>query len=82
MDWGLVFPCLLLPISVKPLSGRLLVPLPSTLAEVHVRSQLMCFSGCILYINYQMFIGWILKKCFKVSCLTLKMKILSDLQED
>lgn len=33
--WGLVFPSLLPPTSVKPLSGRPLVPLPLTLAEVH-----------------------------------------------
>lgn len=33
--WGLVFPSLLPPTSVKPLSGRPLVPLLLTLAEVH-----------------------------------------------
>lgn len=32
--WGLGFPSLLPPTSVKPLSGRPLVPLPLTLAEV------------------------------------------------
>lgn len=32
--WGLVFPSLLPPTSVKPLSGRPLVPLLLTLAEV------------------------------------------------
>lgn len=53
MGWDLVFPSLLLPIYVKPLSGRLLVPLPSTLAEVPVLLQLviMCFCGCILYVH-------------------------------
>lgn len=53
MGWDLVFPSLLLLISVKPLFGRHLVPLPSTLAEVPVLLQLvlMCFCGCVLYVH-------------------------------
>ena len=46
--WGLGFPSLLPPTSVKPLSGRPLAPLPLTLAEVQRTGTQLHGSGCVL----------------------------------